>query len=445
MAFFERGKFVWNEPWFFLQRIRGGKSWFLFSLFLSLIAMAMVLVLLLTTAPNNPPSGLTILAASLGVPFVVWWILDGANSRRQAVLYRDTLVVGGDMGKYSTPTTYQNKQIESAVIFDRDASHLPEAALCFVYQGREHAVGIDRQIVLPRLAQALHDVGISVFLDGWSPHQNNPFLAAFSRKVDAKSVQPTAVTQTLPAGTISIMTPGGIALGIVRQCWPLTIWLIAAGFAGYHAYQNWNNLGLIPLAVTVTVVLGGFMLATQVTERFATASMSQGLERMVKSQIAKRDGVQVDVAGPDLMPVEVFERDQFDKAIQKILEMGYIQPDRKRNRLVFEGKKERWQLPSESIRSLVLEEVQCGTPGQSMTGEIKYYVVIHFATAGGDKELGLRYASRDFGSVTDTKRAADGVKLFEALECVLPVPVAPDSNAPISDAPISDAPARVSL
>ena len=39
MALFERKRFVWNEPWFFQQRIRTATSWLVFALVLLAIAV----------------------------------------------------------------------------------------------------------------------------------------------------------------------------------------------------------------------------------------------------------------------------------------------------------------------------------------------------------------------------------------------------------------------
>ena len=40
MGLFQRKRFVWNEPWFFQQRIRTMKGWLICSLFLLAVAIA---------------------------------------------------------------------------------------------------------------------------------------------------------------------------------------------------------------------------------------------------------------------------------------------------------------------------------------------------------------------------------------------------------------------
>lgn len=67
---------------------------------------------------------------------------------------------------------------------------------------------------------------------------------------------------------------------------------------------------------------------------------------------------------------------------------------------------------------MAIEEVQAGTPGQSATGALNYYVVVRFA-ADEDKEFGFRYGERDFGKFDDIKRAEGGIRLYEAFESLL--------------------------
>jgi hypothetical protein len=345
----------------------------------------------------------------------VWWVLDGANTRRQAVLFEDSLVVGGDMGKYSHPTTYKLSEILGAAIVSPEESKWPEPALYFLYQGDEHVIGIDRRAGLRRLAQAVHDAGIPVRLDGWQPNQENEFEKVFSRQADPNRVVATARMETLPPGTVSVMTVGGILLAIVRQCWAIALWLAVTGAAIYHGYHHWNNLGLVRMALLFVIPLGVMWLAGQYTDRIATASASKGLGRMARSQIRKRPGIQVDPSADDLIPVEIFVRDQFDKAIQKIHALGYLQADRAGQRMLFEGKMERWCIPSASIRSLAIEEIQSGTPGQSATGTLNYYVVVRFA-AEGEQEFGFRCSQRDYGLFDDIKRAEGAVHVYEAFD-----------------------------
>lgn len=418
MALFQRKRFVWNEPWFFQQRIRTKKGWLLFSLLLLAVALAVGAALFFAAPAGKRLHLLEIIGLSVGVAAAVWWVMDGVNTRRQAVLLEDSLVVGGDMGKYSHPITYKLSGIASAAIVMPEESKWPERALFFLYEGEEQGIGIEAKASLARLAQAIHDAGVPVRLDGWRPNQESEFAKAFSWQADPRDVVEKASIEVLPPGTPSLMTVGGILLAIVRQCWAIVLWLLLTGAAVYYGYYRWKNIGLVEVVLLFAIPIGAMYIAAQITDRFACASTSRGLSRMARKQIRKREGIQLDPDAHDLIPVEIFVRDQFDKTIQKIHEMGFLQADHRGRRMLFEGKKERWSIPARSIQSLAIEEVQVGTPGQSATGALNYYVVVKFA-ADEDREFGFRCAERDFGEFNDIKRAEGGIRVFEAFEALL--------------------------
>lgn len=224
--------------------------------------------------------------------------------------------------------------------------------------------------------------------------------------------------QTLPAGTPSMMTPGGMLLAIIQQSWAILLWLAITGGAIYYAYQNWGNVGLIRTVLLILVPIATLYVAGQYTERIATAATSDRLTRMALGQIRRRDNLQIDPDG-ELVSVEVLDREFFDKQIQKIREMGFLQADPAGRRMLFEGKKERWEIPVDSIRSVAIEEVQSGTPGQSVTGALNYYVVLR-CMAEQEEELGFRYGGRDYGEFNDIKRAEGAIQVYEAFERLLP-------------------------
>ena len=123
-----------------------------------------------------------------------------------------------------------------------EESKWPEPALFFLYKGEEQAIGIESKASFKKLAQAIHDAGVLVRLDGWQPNQESELTKAFTWQADPQQVAAKARMETLPPGTASLMTPQGMVLAIIRQCWALGLWLVLTGAAVYYGYQNWNNL-----------------------------------------------------------------------------------------------------------------------------------------------------------------------------------------------------------
>lgn len=83
-----------------------------------------------------------------------------------------------------------------------EESKWTERALFFHYDGEEQAIGIDSKVSSSRLAQAIHDVGVPIRLDGWELNRDSEFAKAFSWEPDPQRVEPTATIETLPHGTI---------------------------------------------------------------------------------------------------------------------------------------------------------------------------------------------------------------------------------------------------
>lgn len=416
MGLFERSRFVWNEPWFFQQRIRTKKAWLLFSLFLLAIAGVCGAILFFAPAAANRLNLLQIVGLCAALAAAIWWVLDGTNTRRQAVLYADSIVVGGDMGKYSRPETYQLAKIATAAIVLPEESKWPAPALFFRYDGQEQVIGIESQASLRRLAQALHDLGVPTLLNGWEPDQESEFAKAFSWQATGEVV-PRASIEAIPQGTPTLTTTASVLLMLGHQCWSLVVWLAITSAAAYYAYRHWNNLGLIEMVLLIGIPIVTLFMATEFSERLGAAAGSRGLVRTAKKRLRLRTGIPLNLDG-DLLPVEIVPRDQFPHMIQKIHDMGFLQADHAGRRVLLEGTKERWSIPAGSISSLAIEEVQIGTPGQSAMGALHYYVVIRFA-ADGEREFGIRYSERDFGKLDDVKRAQGAVRIFETLEPLL--------------------------
>ena len=93
-----------------------------------------------------------------------------------------------------------------------EESKWPEPALFFQYEGVEQAIGIESKASPRRLAQAIHDAGVPVRLDGWQPSQESEFEKAFFWQADPKDVG-AEVLDGIEAGVEDIY-PGDMAKGV---------------------------------------------------------------------------------------------------------------------------------------------------------------------------------------------------------------------------------------
>ncbi|CAN0175475.1 unnamed protein product [Hapterophycus canaliculatus] len=323
------------------------------------------------------------------------------------------------MGKYSVPTIYKLDQIPGAAIVMPAESGWPSPGLYFHYEDSEEVVGISEHVELPRLAKAIHDSGIPIRLQGWDPSSSQDVAETFSWERSGGRPKPSAMITTLADDQASLMSPIPMIQAIVQQCLPFMVWLFSVGYMIWYLYQNWNVLIGYEWIIVVALTIFGMMVMIQITERFSTAATSRILGKMVRKQIKLRTAYQIDPDASDNFEIEVRELDQFEKMVFKIRETALVQVDQKNHRLLFEGKKERWCIPAKSLRSVRLQEVQLGTPGESTVSTLLYFVVISFVTADGEFEYGLRDDGRDFGAFDDTKRARAGVHLYESVASIV--------------------------
>jgi hypothetical protein len=416
MALFQKKRFVWNEPWFFLQKTRPITAWLILAILVLGIPIALGLVLIFGAQPQQGRGmgmaeiiGLCVMTAG-----AILFFFDGANVRRQAVLFEDSLIVGGDMGKYSVPTEYKLARMSEVYIVPPEVTKLPCLALCFLYDGKNHAIGIESAVSTRRMAQAFFSAGVPVQMADWQPNQRSEFEQTYSWTAAPNRIKQQATISSLPDGTTSMMAPVGILKAMFIILWPIVLWLSLSGYIGYYCYKNWNNLGLFQLIPLIGIPIGMMWLVGTYLERFGSAGSSKVLIDMAKEQLLKRQGVLITDKKP-LIPVEVLMRDQFANSIQKIHEMGFLQFDATTDRVLYEGKKERWILPRSSINSVSIEEIQTGTAGQSQTGLLNFYVVINF-DVDSVLELGLRYGEREYGEFNDIKRAEGAIIIYEAFE-----------------------------
>ncbi len=418
MGLFERKRFVWNEPWFFQQRIRTATEWLRIALFLLLAAAAIFAIFFWAAPAGGPLDWLRNLGISLAAPLVLWVYMDGVIARRQAALWDDKLIVNTDNGRFSSSDSYKLLEIAGARIVLPEESEWPSAVLFFFYQNEPHAIGIEREVNLKRMAKALHQAGVEVDLDGWHPDHESAIEKEFRWQADPESVLDRASLDPLPPGTPGLFSVDAMVLSLFYQLTALVLALAAIVGSVYYCYQNWNILDPVNLMVAIVVSIGSLYVAGYITDRFGLAAGSKVLVRSAKRQILKRDGLEIDPGANEMVPVAIIARNQFGKTIMKIREQGFLQADTVGQRMLFEGKKERWCIPLHAIRSVAIEEVHTGTPGQSTTGQMNYFVIVKF-DADEDQEFGFRYDDREYGKHNEITRAQGAIRLYEVFESAL--------------------------
>jgi hypothetical protein len=116
--------------------------------------------------------------------------------------------------------------------------------------------------------------------------------------------------------------------------------------------------------------------------------------------------------------VSLFARENWTKVISKSADFGYLQLNRRKNALVFEGDKERWTIPISALTALRIEEAQVGKEGADKS-EIRYFVVIGTYRDGDNWEIGLVRARTKWGNDNAKARRARMGAMFDELRTAI--------------------------
>jgi hypothetical protein len=154
-----------------------------------------------------------------------------------------------------------------------------------------------------------------------------------------------------------IDTRGFVLRANLVQLAPLLLALIVGASLGVLAYLRWDDWPPLALRslIGVAVVVGVGLLIFQV--RYELFLATNYHHRRVLSVLSGRAESFVDPDDPEAVFVEVIPRAHWGKLMaQNATDVGLLKVDRQRRAVLFEGDRERWVVPAESLLACEVEE-----------------------------------------------------------------------------------------
>jgi hypothetical protein len=413
-------KFVWSEPWFFCQRVRDRQIW-IKALIPAVAATVGVAVLLFFFAKIRLPWW-EIILLSVGLGLMIQLFIEAAFLRREVTITETDFEVFGQAGQATSFESHQLLLINHLEIRRAEEINKPFAMVVLRTLTGGTIAGVPKSISLERLADTLHRLNVPVILSGWEPSEEvgvsneRKFLAA----EDARLIP--ATVESIPEAERNLNPVPDMVLALIMGVGPFLLWFGLIVWEGVYLFQNRNVLSI--WGIIVAAIAGFFSLVIPITyyEMFGEYIAGGYLVRKGRERAGKRAANLIQSFDDKTIAVETIQRDMFDAMAVKVSDFGFIQVDRNRRRVLYEGNKERWTIPAESIRRCAVEEVQYGAAGQSATGKLRCYVVLEFLKDDAPFEIGLRVADVDFGKATDARRLQKATDLFEEITAILPQP-----------------------
>jgi hypothetical protein len=274
-------------------------------------------------------------------------------------------------------------------------------------------VGIPNSVRLERLALVLHELNVPVTLSGWQPpatpgaSQDDYVYSRSGTTEQVASIESVAeVDQNL--------TPvPNMILALLMAGWLMIVWLGLLAWGGYYLFQNRQVFSIWTILTSAIIMFASLTIPFTYIEMFGDYFSANYLIRVAKRRASWRGTSLVKSLDGQLKCVEMIPRENWAAPHAKVVDFGFLQVETSRELILFEGNKERWTIPFAAVSHCKIEEVQYGTGGDSITGQLRCYVVLTFQRDSGQFEIGLRNAAKDIGKNSDSRRMSKAVELFE--------------------------------
>jgi hypothetical protein len=222
----------------------------------------------------------------------------------------------------------------------------------------------------------------------------------------------------LPPHEPKLVSTGGKVFAALAGAGPVLIAFLGMIAAGVYLWWDWSGLEsadkwMIGGGAAAAFALGcaHVILIGQFVEKSFLISMG-------RKSLRTRTEPLVDADDEAVFAVSLFTRESWTKMLMKEADFGFLQFNRRKRALVFEGNKERWTIPVTALTALRVEEAGVGTEGAEPT-EIRYFVVIGTHRDGEMWETGMILARTQWGIDNAKARRARMGELFEELRTAI--------------------------
>ena len=416
MKLFSSTQISWNEPWFFLIRIREAWGW------RRRILLAVVISALMFVATNFFGGGRFGLPGSIGISlaagFVLVALLDVSNIQRDVTVKDDCIIVGSSVGR-GWFKTFKFDAINAIQLMRPEEWDKTYGGMVIALAKDNFLVAIPNKVPLDTLADIFHRLGVAVSLSEWEPADSGTRIGIRDEiELAPAAVQGEINIQAVEDHEGPLLGPGQIAVQVFIALGPLLTALIGAIVVGVVLFRNWAVLSVLDKSL-----YGGCAFIAVVAALYYLVLIGQFIAagygiRAARDRLQTRPNAIFGGMEDDLVTVEIFDRESWTATISKSSDYGFLQIDRQQARLLFEGNKFRWTLPASALITCRIEESIVGSEADA-NAEKRYYVVIESNNGSEVWEAGMVYTRTELGNDTPESRYKRAQLLFTQLADVV--------------------------
>jgi hypothetical protein len=242
--------------------------------------------------------------------------------------------------------------------------------------------------------------------------QRSPLTEWTKRVAAFEPVEPGDAGQVLTPKNAALQT----LIGVVSQLGGLALVLGTGIWAALDPQPPVWVSGLLVIGAIGCLILN--LIWVLCYPRFLTARF---MLRQTRRAFEKRSGLAVDLNNPDLIFVDIIPRTNWGKAmLENASDIGFLQLDRERRELIFEGDRERYWIPVESILDVQHEFWSDSIQHQFQSEPNKYHVItVRAMTADGPRETWFYRRQDKFQRYTADQRLNEAMALQAKIRALM--------------------------
>ena len=412
MKLFSSTQISWNEPWFFVIRERQAADWRGRLLLAIGISVVMFLAIFFFGVGRHGLPGA--IGISLVAGFVLVALLDVHNIQREVTVKEDCVIVNSAAG-WGLFRTFPLAAIHGVRLMRPDEWGKPYGGMVLASTGGDFLVAIPNKVALKTLADILHRLGVAVSLSGWQASDSDTRIGIRNQiELDPAAARGEISIQPVADHEAPLLSPGEMTVQFIVALGPLLLALIGAIVVGVILFRNWTAMPVLTKSLygggALIAVVAAFLYLVKIGQFVAAG---YGI-RAARSKLQTRSNAMFSGLEDDLLAVEIFDRESWTATIEKASDYGFLRIDRQQARLLFEGNKSRWTLPTAALTACRIEESIVGSEANP-NAERRYYVVIAAARDGGTWEAGMVSTRTELGNDTPESRFKRAQLLFTQL------------------------------
>lgn len=414
----------WNEPRFFLLRLRNGRAW-LIRILVALFIAGILLAAMLLTRPGRMELTQAILI-SLLAGVVLTLLPDISNCQREVTIYDDSIHYSSVYkagisfwGEFKFP------DIRRVQVLRPENWNRPHGAILIHAAGDTFLLGVPQKVPLETIANVLHRQGVPVDLTGWQPAEKEE-LVQVKDELDLAPAPGARIgtARIWPVGEQDgkLTPPTSTGIAVAMALGPATLSLLATLTAVVYVLVKWNATTVLEKCVIVTVPLTSFFVSLMYLIFVGQFLASRYLISVGRSVLRTRPNALLTGDEEQIYPVEIYDRDAWTRITASSTEFGFLQIDSGRRLFRFEGNKSRWEIPAHSLTACRVEEAHVGKEG-NVDAEKRYFVVISAqreGESGGEQwEAGMIPTRTAIGHDGKEQRYVKAQELFSEISRIV--------------------------